>query len=38
VVVMTEGEIVEEGATRSVLDTPRHPYTRRLLSSVPTLD
>jgi ABC-type glutathione transport system ATPase component len=38
VVVMTEGEIVEQGATRSVLDAPQHPYTRRLLSSVPTLD
>ena len=38
VVVMTQGEVVEQGDTASVLAAPRHPYTRRLLASVPTLD
>ncbi|RUR01259.1 ABC transporter ATP-binding protein [Labedella endophytica] len=38
VVVMTEGEVVEQGPTTSVLRSPEHAYTRRLLSSVPTLD
>jgi peptide/nickel transport system ATP-binding protein len=38
VVVMTEGEVVEEGETAEVLAAPQHPYTRRLLASVPALD
>lgn len=38
VAVMTEGEIVEQGPTARVLGRPEHPYTRRLLSAVPTLD
>jgi ABC-type glutathione transport system ATPase component len=38
VAVMTEGEIVEQGPTMRVLGRPEHPYTRRLLSAVPTLD
>jgi peptide/nickel transport system ATP-binding protein len=37
VLVMRHGEIVEQGATRVVLDEPRHPYTRLLLASVPEL-
>ncbi|WP_376996968.1 dipeptide ABC transporter ATP-binding protein [Azospirillum himalayense] len=35
VAVMFQGEIVEEGDTRSVLTRPRHDYTRRLLAAVP---
>ena len=30
-VVMKEGEIVEEGSFRELYGTPSHPYTRRLL-------
>jgi len=37
VAVMREGQIVEQGATAEVLRNPRHPYTRRLLASVPTM-
>jgi peptide/nickel transport system ATP-binding protein len=33
--VMYAGRIVEEGTTADVLTTPRHPYTRGLLDSVP---
>jgi peptide/nickel transport system ATP-binding protein len=33
--VMYAGRIVEEGATVDVLTSPRHPYTRGLLDSVP---
>jgi peptide/nickel transport system ATP-binding protein len=35
VLVMYAGQIVEQGPTEQVLQTPLHPYTRLLLSSVP---
>jgi peptide/nickel transport system ATP-binding protein len=38
VAVMCRGRVVEIGATRDVVDTPRHPYTKALLSSVPEPD
>jgi microcin C transport system ATP-binding protein len=38
VLVMERGLVVEEGATRSVLDTPVHPYTQKLLDSQPVRD
>jgi oligopeptide transport system ATP-binding protein len=36
--VMYAGRIVEEGPTRALFKTPRHPYTKALLSSLPRLD
>ncbi len=35
VVVMYLGEVVEHGAKADVLTTPRHPYTRALMASLP---
>jgi peptide/nickel transport system ATP-binding protein len=35
VIVMRDGQVVEAGPTEKVLDTPRHPYTQLLRSSVP---
>ena len=35
VAVMLEGRIVEEGETEEVFSSPRHPYTRKLLTSAP---
>ncbi|SDP84957.1 ABC transporter ATP-binding protein [Phyllobacterium sp. OV277] len=35
VVVMSQGEIVEQGDTKDLLRAPQHPYTRKLLSALP---
>ena len=35
VVVMNGGEIVESGTVREVYRNPRHPYTRKLIGSIP---
>lgn len=37
IVVMYDGEVVEEGSAAKVLHPPFHPYTRLLLSSVPQM-
>jgi oligopeptide/dipeptide ABC transporter ATP-binding protein len=37
IVVMYLGRIVEQGTTEEVLTSPRHPYTRALLSVVPEI-
>ena len=38
VAVMYLGRIVEEGPAQAVFTDPRHPYTRALLDSAPTLE
>ena len=38
VAVMYLGRVVEYGAVDQVLRDPRHPYTKALMASVPTLD
>ena len=35
--VLERGRVVEQGATSQVLGEPAHPYTRRLIESVPRL-
>ena len=36
VLVMRDGEVVEEGSTHDVLTRPEHPYTKKLLAAVPS--
>ncbi len=38
VAVMEQGHLVEEGRVSEVLSHPRHPYTQRLVDSMPTRD
>jgi peptide/nickel transport system ATP-binding protein len=33
--VLYLGEIVEEGSTEEIMSRPKHPYTRRLIDSIP---
>ncbi len=36
VCVMQSGEIVEQGKTAEIFETPRHPYTKKLLGAEPS--
>lgn len=36
-IILREGQIVEEGAAEKILQKPVHPYTRLLIDSVPVL-
>ena len=38
IAVMYAGYLVEVGDARTILERPEHPYTRGLVSSVPTID
>jgi peptide/nickel transport system ATP-binding protein len=37
VIVLRQGEVVEQGPADQVLNDPRHPYTQALIASVPDL-
>jgi peptide/nickel transport system ATP-binding protein len=37
VLIMKEGEIVEQGSVHDVFTKPEHPYTKELLAAVPSL-
>ena len=38
IAVMYLGEIVEIGPRASIIENPRHPYTRRLMAAAPSPD
>ncbi|NLY76669.1 MAG: ABC transporter ATP-binding protein [Tissierellia bacterium] len=38
VIVMYGGQLMEEGTVYEIFKNPKHPYTRKLLGSVPRLD
>jgi peptide/nickel transport system ATP-binding protein len=38
VAVMYQGKIVEHGPVEHILHSPQHPYTKKLLASVPTIE
>lgn len=38
IAVMYAGEIVEQGSTKDIFESPMHPYTQGLMKSIPRLD
>ncbi|WVT77758.1 ABC transporter ATP-binding protein (plasmid) [Sinorhizobium chiapasense] len=36
-VILERGRVVESGKTRDILTNPKHPYTQRLLASIPRM-
>lgn len=38
VVVMYAGQVVEQGTVFEIFDSPKHPYTKGLLASIPRMD
>jgi ABC-type glutathione transport system ATPase component len=38
ILIARDGEIVERGEARAVIESPRHAYTRRLIESIPVPD
>jgi peptide/nickel transport system ATP-binding protein len=38
ILVMHDGRVVEQGTAEQVFSSPQHPYTQRLLSSLPTIE
>jgi len=38
VVILYRGEIVEEGETLEIFNSPKHPYTKLLLNSIPNFE
>ncbi len=38
VAVMYVGQLVEEGTTEDIFESPQHPYTRALLKSIPSMN
>ena len=38
ILVMYAGEIIESGSVSQIFDSPKHPYTKKLLYSIPRLD
>ncbi len=38
IAILYAGKLVEEAATQTILESPRHPYTRFLIESLPSLE